>query len=107
MAKSGAVWGIDIGNCAIKALRCRRHEKDDNRIVVEAFDYVEYSRILTQPEADREELVREAIAALVSRNEMKGDRVAISGPGQSGLSRFVKLPPVEAKKIPDMVRYEA
>ncbi|MGI9457591.1 MAG: pilus assembly protein PilM [Aeoliella sp.] len=107
MAKSGAVWGIDIGNCALKALRCRRHEKDINRIVVEAFDFVEYSKILTQPEADREELVREAIGTFVSRNDLKGDRVAISVPGQSGLSRFIKLPPVEAKKIPDIVRYEA
>ena len=33
--------------------------------------------------------------------------MAISVPGQSGLSRFIKLPPVEAKKIPDIVKYEA
>ncbi len=38
---------------------------------------------------------------------MRGDRVAISVSGQSGLARFIKLPPVEAKKIPDIVRYEA
>jgi len=107
MAKSGAVWGIDIGNCALKALRCRRHEKDTNRIVVEAFDFVEYSKILTQPEADRESLIREAVATFVARNELAGDRVAVSVPGQSGLSRFIKLPPVEAKKIPDIVKYEA
>jgi type IV pilus assembly protein PilM len=107
MAKSGAVWGIDIGNCALKALRCRRHEKDTNRIVVEAFDFVEYSKILTQPEADREALISEAVATFVSRNDLKGDRVAVSVPGQSGLSRFIKLPPVEAKKIPDIVKYEA
>lgn len=107
MAKSGAVWGIDIGNCALKALRCRRHEKDTDRIVVEAFDFVEYSKILTQPEADREALIREAVSTFVSRNELAGDRVAVSVPGQSGLSRFIKLPPVEAKKIPDIVKYEA
>ncbi len=107
MARSGAVWGIDIGNCALKALRCRRHEKDTNRIVVEAFDFVEYSKILTQPEADREALISEAVATFVSRNELAGDRVAVSVPGQSGLSRFIKLPPVEAKKIPDIVKYEA
>lgn len=107
MARSGAVWGIDIGNCALKALRCRRHEKDANRIVVEAFDFVEYSKILTQPEADREALISEAVATFVSRNELAGDKVAVSVPGQSGLSRFIKLPPVEAKKIPDIVKYEA
>ncbi len=38
---------------------------------------------------------------------MRGDRVAISVPGQSGLARFIKLPPVESKKIPDIVKYEA
>src|SRR6202043_56216 len=43
----------------------------------------------------------------LSRNSLKGDLVAISIPGQSGLARFVKLPPVEEKKINDIVRFEA
>jgi type IV pilus assembly protein PilM len=107
MARSNAVWGIDVGQCALKALRCRPHEKDDNRIVVDAFDYIEYPKILTQPEANRDELIREALEQFRSRNEVAGDRVAISVPGQSGLARFIKLPPVEAKKIPDIVKYEA
>src|SRR5262245_11173077 len=107
MAKSGAVWGIDIGQCALKALRCRPHEKDEHRLVVEAFDYIEYPKILSQPEADRESLVRDALAEFVSRNDVSGDSVAIAVPGQSGLARFIKLPPVESKKIPDIVKYEA
>ncbi|MFO0789302.1 MAG: type IV pilus assembly protein PilM [Pirellulales bacterium] len=106
MAKSGAVWGIDIGQCALKALRCRPHESE-NRIVVEAFDYIEYPKILTQPEANRDELVKEALEQFVSRNELAGESVAIAVPGQSGLARFIKLPPVERKKIPDIVKYEA
>src|SRR3989304_3264794 len=93
MAKSNAVWGIEVGQCALKALRCRPHEKDGNRIIVEAFDYIEYPKILTQPEANREELVREALEQFVSRNTLTGDRVAVSVPGQSGLARFIKLPP--------------
>src|SRR5919109_4483904 len=100
MAKSNAVWGIDIGQCALKALRCRPHEKDDGRIVVEAFDYIEYPKILSQPEANRDELVRDALEQFVSRNDVTGDLVAISVSGQSGLARFIKLPPVERKKIP-------
>src|SRR5215216_2591014 len=107
MAKSDAVWGIDIGQCALKALRCRPHEKDEKRLVVEAFDYIEYPKILTQPEANREELIREALEQFVSRNDLTGERVAIAVPGQSGLARFIKLPPVERKKIPDIVKYEA
>lgn len=107
MAKSNAVWGIDIGQCALKALRCRPHDKDEKRMIVEAFDYIEYPKILTQPEANREELIREALEQFVSRNDVTSDRVAIAVPGQSGLARFIKLPPVERKKIPDIVKYEA
>ena len=107
MAKSNAVWGIDIGQCALKALRCRPHDKDEKRMVIEAFDYIEYPKILTQPEANREELIREALEQFVSRNDVTSDHVAIAVPGQSGLARFIKLPPVERKKIPDIVKYEA
>ncbi len=107
MAKSDAVWGIDIGQCALKALRCRPHDKDEKRLVVEAFDYIEYPKILTQPEANRDELIREALQQFVSRNDLTGEKVAIAVPGQSGLARFIKLPPVERKKIPDIVKYEA
>jgi type IV pilus assembly protein PilM len=107
MASSNAVWGIDIGQCALKALQCRPHEKDDRQLVVESFDYIEYPKILTQPEAEPEELVRNALEEFLSRNDLTGDRVAISVPGQSGLARFIKLPPVESKKIPDIVKYEA
>ena len=107
MAKSNAVWGIDIGQTALKALRCRPHDKEPRRIVAEAFDYIEYPKILSQPEADRGELIADALSQFVSRNNVKGDRVAVSVPGQTGLARFIKLPPVESKKIPDIVKYEA
>jgi len=106
MAKGGAVWGIDIGQCALKALQCRPHEKD-RRLVVESFDYIEYPKILTQPEAEPAELIREALDTFLSRNDLTGDTVAISLAGQTGLARFIKLPPVESKKIPDIVKYEA
>jgi len=106
MAKSDAVWGIDIGQCALKALRCRPHEQPD-KITADAFDYIEYPQILTQPGADPVALVTEAMKTFLARNNVRGDRLAISVPGQSGLARFIKLPPVEAKKIPDIVRYEA
>lgn len=106
MAKSNAVWGIDIGNASLKALRCRPGE-DASQIVADAFDYIEYPKILTQPGAEPAELVNEALKQFLSRNNVRGDRVAISVSGQNGLARFIKLPPVESKKIPDIVRYEA
>ena len=106
MAKIEAVWGIDIGNSSLKALRCRVGDQAD-RIVADAFDFIEYPKILTQPGAEPEELVSDALAQFQARNSVRGDKVAISVSGQSGLARFIKLPPVEAKRIPDIVKYEA
>jgi type IV pilus assembly protein PilM len=107
MARIPYVWGIDIGKCALKALRCRVSPTDPRQLVAEGFDYIEYPMILTQPDADPVELVRNALEEFKGRNQLRGDRVAVSVPGQSGLSKFIKLPPIEAKKIPDIVRYEA
>ncbi|GIW93927.1 MAG: pilus assembly protein PilM [Pirellulaceae bacterium] len=105
MAKVNGVWGIDIGQCALKAMRCR---KDGDRVVADAFDYIEYPKILSQPdEDDPKQLVQDALEQFLSRNEVKGYRIAIAVPGQAGLSRFFKPPPVDAKKIPDIVKYEA
>ena len=106
MAKSDAVWGIDVGQSALKALKCRLHH-DGKRLIAEAFDFIEYPKMLSQPDADPVELVGDAVEQLLSRNDLKNDRVAISVSGQSGLARFIKLPPVESKKIPDIVKFEA
>src|SRR3989440_2013717 len=104
MANQPGVWGIDLGQCALKAVRI---EEVDGQIPATAFDYVEHPKILSQPDADPDQLTREALEKFLSRNSLKGDVVAISVPGQSGLARFVKLPPVEEKKISDIVRFEA
>lgn len=106
MARKSAIWGIDIGQSALKAVRCRAGD-DDTQVVADAFDYIEYPKILSQPEANPEELIAEALTQFLSRNSVRGDSVAISVSGQSGLARFIKLPPVESKKIPDIVKYEA
>ncbi|MDG2206725.1 MAG: pilus assembly protein PilM [Pirellulales bacterium] len=107
MAKVASRWGIDIGQCALKALRCTVSEDAPDKIVAEAFDYIEYPKILSQPEAEPEEIVREALQSFLSRNDLQGTQISVSVSGQSGLARFIKLPPVEVKKIPDIVRYEA
>ena len=105
MAKSNAVWGIDIGQCALKALRCTL-DADGSTIVADKYDVVEYPKILSATDADPEELVAEAIQTFLSRNEVAGDKVAISVAGQAGLSRFFKPPPVEVSTLPDIVKYE-
>lgn len=105
MAKTNAVWGIDIGQCSLKALRCTL-TADRQTIVVDKYDYIEYPKMLSQADAEPESLVREAIELFLSRNSVVGDKVAVSVPGQAGLSRFFKPPPADAKKLPDLVKYE-
>src|SRR5258707_14829617 len=104
MAKVVAAWGIDIGRCALKALRCRM---DGDNVVADGFDYIEYPKLLTQPEADAPQLIKEALEQFLSRNTVKGDGVAVSVSGESGLARYFKPPPVDAKKIADSVKYES
>src|SRR3954468_13415446 len=101
---STGVWGIDLGLCALKAIRL---QNTPDGVRATAFDYVEYPKILSQPDADPDQLTREALEQFLSRNNLRGDQVAIGVPGQAGLARFVKLPPVEEKKIADIVRFEA
>ncbi|MBA4187967.1 MAG: hypothetical protein C0467_08100 [Planctomycetaceae bacterium] len=104
MAVQKGVWGIDIGQCALKAIRL---EMVDGKPSATAFDYIEHTKILSQPDADPDSLIREALDKFLSRNQVKLDEVAIGIAGQSGLARFVKLPPVEEKKIAEIVKFEA
>ncbi len=105
MANANAVWGIDVGQCALKALRME--VAPDGSVEVTNFDIVEHPKILSQPDADRDQLVRNALDKFLSRNEIGNARVCIGVPGQSSFARFIKLPPVEAKRIPEIVKFEA
>lgn len=104
-ATKPGVWGIDVGQCALKAIRLERTK--EGQIVATAFDYIEHPKILNQPDADPDQLTRESLQQFLSRNKIRHDQVVISVPGQSGLARFVKLPPVEEKKVAEIVRFEA
>lgn len=105
MATAQAVWGIDVGRCALKAVRLRAGA--EGKIELLASDYIEHAKILSQPDADRHELIAAALEKFLSHNDISKDRVVVSVPGQHTLARFTKLPPVAPKRIPDIVRYEA
>ncbi len=104
MATAKAVWGIDIGQCALKA---HKLSGANGEVQVEAFDIIEHPKILSQPDVDRNQLIRNALEQFLARNSISGAQVAVSVPGQTSFTRFVKLPPVEEKRIPQMIRYEA
>lgn len=106
MAEARAAWGIDIGQSALKALKLRYFE-DAGQAVAVAFDYIPYPKILSQPDAIPEEIIGQAMQTFLSRNEVAGDLIAISVPGQSALARFIQLPPVETSKLAEIIKYEA
>lgn len=105
MAAGNAIWGIDIGQTALKAIKMRSAGEEEVELL--AFDIIEHPKILSQPDADPEELIRAALEKFLSRNDWQGDRFVVGIPGQQTFARFCKLPPVEAKKIPDIVKFEA
>ncbi|MHC4294474.1 MAG: type IV pilus assembly protein PilM [Planctomycetota bacterium] len=104
MAKMKTVWGVDIGKCALKALKLSESGGD---LRVEAFDVIEHPKILSEPDANAAQLIQSALEQFLVRNDVADSGVCVAVPGQSSFTRFVKLPPVETKKIPDIVRFEA
>ena len=106
MADSRAVWGIDIGQAGLKAIKLQYAEAAGQAMAV-AFDYVPHPKILSQPDAVPEELIPQALETFLSRNEIGGDLVSISVPGKASLARFVSLPPVESSKVAEIVKFEA
>lgn len=107
MAANRPVWGIDLGQCALKAI-CLRPTEDKEKVEVLDHVYVEHSRILSHPDADRPALIAEAMKKLTEQHDLSKETVVVSVPGQHTLARFTKLPPLENKrKIPELVHFEA
>ena len=104
MASSQSAWGIDVGTTAIKAIKLRR---EGTQVFLEAMEVIPHSRFLSEPDVDRREIVRESLTHFLERYPMRGERVFVGAPGSTSFSRFVKLPPVEVRKIPEIVRFEA
>jgi len=102
-----SVWGIDIGVNSLKAVRLI--EGEDGLEVI-GFDYIEHRKLLSGGDVSQEEkhkIIAETVGTFVSRNEIEKEEVAISVAGHNAFARFVSLPPVDAKKIPEVVQYEA
>jgi type IV pilus assembly protein PilM len=104
MASPRSAWGIDIGNRALKAVKLVR---DGDAIRVDDFDFIEHETILSQAGDNRDDLIRHALQTFVGRKSTKNAAVAVGVSGQTSFARFIKLPPVEPKQIPQIVRFEA
>ena len=104
MATPKFAWGIDIGNRALKAIKLVR---EGDAIRVDDFDVIEHETVLSNSGDNRETFIVNALRNFAERHPMKGGAVSVGVSGQSSFARFIKLPPVEEKKIPEIVRFEA
>jgi type IV pilus assembly protein PilM len=102
-----SVWAIDIGNNSLKALRLR---SVGGVVEVIGFDNIQHGKVLTgsgiKPE-ERDELIALSLRQFVKQNDLGKDDIVVSVPSQNSFARFVKLPPVEPKRIPEIVKFEA
>lgn len=104
MASSNACWGIEVGSGAVKAVKV---VLEGDSLSVADFAYIPHSRVLSTPDIDPDDAKRVALGRLVSEYDLSKATVAVSVPGHSSFARFAKLPPVEPKKVPDIVKFEA
>jgi type IV pilus assembly protein PilM len=104
MASARFAWGIDIGNRALKAIKLVR---GDGGLRIDDFEVIEHENVLSNAGDNKEALIQAALANFVQRHPTKGGIASVSVSGVSSFARFIKLPPVEPKKIPEIVRFEA
>ena len=104
MATSNACWGIEVGAGGIKAVKL---VLDGEGVRVADFAVMPHKRVLSTPELNQDDAVRLALGAFVNQYDLGKARVAVSVPGHAAFARFAKLPPVEPKQIPKIVRFEA
>ncbi len=101
---SNACWGVEVGAGALKAIKLVR---DGDSVSVADYLIIPHKRPLSAPETDEREARRLAVGTLVSQRDLSKASLAISIPGNAGFARFAKLPPVDPKKIPEIVKFEA
>lgn len=104
MAKKNEAWGIDVGANAIKAVKLVRN---GNEVQVEDFAVLPFKQVLTTPDLDVDQAIQVQLETLMQKHVLEKTSVVVSVPGNMAFARFAKLPPVEPKKIPDIVKFEA
>lgn len=98
------VWGLDVGESALKAVKMA---KQGGNLVVQDYQIIPYSGLRTQGTRRREDLVFQALMRFFMPEDRQGAPFNASIPSQNVFSRFIGLPPVDRRRVPEIVRYEA
>jgi type IV pilus assembly protein PilM len=98
------VWGIDIGKSAVKAVKMRRIK---NQIEIIGLEIIEYE-VSDNENVDKDEQIRQALQEFQTRVKLKKtEKIFVSIPGQATFNRMITIPPVEPRRIKEIVTYEA
>ncbi len=97
------IWGIDIGDAAIKAVKLKQIGK---QVVVQDFHVFRYAELAGEVGARREGNLSQALVAL-QQTGLGKERCCVSIAPQAIFSRFISLPPVDKRRVPEIVLYEA
>jgi len=96
------VWGLDIGNSAIKAVKMVRSGTEAR---ITDFDIIDIQA--GDDEANRAQRVQSALSTLCTNHAFGRDPVYLSLSGDMCLFREFQLPPGSEGKLNDLVMYEA
>jgi type IV pilus assembly protein PilM len=105
--KTGSVWAIDIGNTSLKALRL---SNESGTLEVVGFEHILHQKVLSGSgikDQEKQELVAISLRQFVQQNDLGRDDIIVAVPSANSFARFVNLPPVEKKRIPEIVKFEA
>jgi type IV pilus assembly protein PilM len=98
-----AVWGLDIGKSALKAVKLR---PTNEGLEILAVEYIRYP--IEDDEDERNEQVADAMRQFMAKHKgVARDSVVVGLAGLHAFSRFINLPPVEKSKVAQLVRLEA
>jgi type IV pilus assembly protein PilM len=103
----GSVWAIDIGNTSLKALRL---SNESGALEVIGFDNITHGKVLSGSgikDQEKQELIAISLRQFVQQNDLGRDEIIVAVPSANSFARFVNLPPVEQKRIPEIVKFEA
>ena len=104
MSKKNDCWGVEVGANAVKAVRLVR---EGSQVALADFAVLPFKKILTTPDLDVDEAIQVNLDQFVQRHDVSRSTIMVSVAGHMAFARFAKLPPIDPKKIPDIVKFEA
>ena len=97
MADFDEVWCIDAGRSSLKAVKLQRAGNGAEVIAAEKIE---------NPGGGEVDTSIAAVSALASRHDLSG-AVVVTLPSRSALTSFIPIPPVDGKKLEELIGYEA